>query len=45
MPSKSTHEKKSEAGHKGGEKVKEEKGEGYYSEIGKKGGESRGRER
>ena len=31
-----------EAGRKSGEKVAEERGSGFYKEIGRKGGESRG---
>jgi len=33
-----------EAGRKGGERVSEERGSEFYSEIGKKGGKSQGRE-
>lgn len=33
---------RSEAGHKGGEKVKEERGRDFFREIGRKGGESKG---
>lgn len=32
-----------EAGRKGGEKVRDQKGSVYYSQIGRKGGESRGK--
>lgn len=33
---------RSEAGHKGGEKVKGERSREFYREIGRKGGESKG---